>query len=104
MSKSVKLEKVITVFIIDNVHKAMALYAGTNRNALLEYIAKVAPSPESSFWRVITSLCEVLPQGSDDYKQATGLLLNKDSLIRESKNIQQSKGAQGRTVLILYMK
>ncbi len=82
-------------FIIDNVHKAMALYDGTNRNGLLEYISKVALSPESSFWRVITSLCEVLPQGSDDYKQATGLLLNKDSLIRESKDIQQSTGAQG---------
>ena len=83
------------IFIIDNVHKAMALYAGINRNALLEYILKVASNSESSFWRVITSLCEVLPQGSDDLKQATGLLLNKESLIRESKNIQKSKGTQG---------
>jgi adenine-specific DNA methylase len=83
------------VFIIDSVHKAMGLYAGTNRNALLEYITKVASLSESSFWRVVTSLCEVLPQGSDDLKQATGLLLNKDSLIRESKNIQQSTGEQG---------
>jgi putative DNA methylase len=82
-------------FIIDNVHKAMALYAGTKRNTLIEYVGKIASSPESSFWRVVTSLCEVLPQGSDDFKQATGLLLNKDSLIRESKNIQQSAGAQG---------
>ncbi len=82
-------------FIIDFVHKAMALYEGANRYALLAYIAKVAASPDNSFWRVITSLCEILPQGSDDYKQASGLLLNKDSLIRESKNIQQSAGAQG---------
>lgn len=82
------------VFIIDNVHKAMALYEGTNRSELIEYISKAAISPESSFWRVITSLYEVLPQGSDDYKQAAGLLLNKDSLIRESKTIQPS-GTQG---------
>lgn len=82
-------------FIIDFVHKAMALYEGANRNALLAYIAKVAASPDNSFWRVITSLCEILPQGSDDYKQASGLLLNKDSLIRESKIIQQSGGEQG---------
>lgn len=82
-------------FIIDYVHKAMSLYGGTNRTILLEYITKIASSPENSFWRVITSLCEILPQGSDDYKQATGLLLNKDSLIRESKNLQQSTGAQG---------
>lgn len=81
--------------IIDFVHKAMALYYGANRNALLAYIAKVAASPENSFWRVITSLCEILPQGSDDYKQASGLLLNKESLIRESKNLQQSTEAQG---------
>jgi len=82
-------------FIIDFVHKAMVLYEGANRNALLAYIAKVAATPDNSFWRVVTSLCEILPQGSDDYKQASGLLLNKDSLIRESKNIQQSTGAQG---------
>jgi hypothetical protein len=82
-------------FIIDNVHKAMALYSGTNRITLIEYIGKIASSPDSSFWRVVTSLCEVLAPGSDDFKQATGLLLNKDSLIRESKNIQQSTGAQG---------
>jgi len=82
-------------FIIDNVHKAMTLFEGVNRRVLLEYISKVAVSPDSSFWRVITSLCEVLPQGSDDYKQAIGLLLNKESLIRESKNIQQSTGEQG---------
>ena len=73
-------------FLIDFVHKAMTLYKGTNRNALLQYISKVASSPESSFWRVVTSLCEVLPAGCEDHKQATGLLLNKDSLMRESKN------------------
>lgn len=82
-------------FIIDYVHRAMALYSGTNRKDLLNYISRVASSPDSSFWRVITSLCEILPQGSDDYKQAAGLLLNKDSLLRESKNIQQSKDSQG---------
>ncbi len=72
-------------FLIDQVHRAMALYKGTNRTALLQYIGKNASSPESSFWRVITSLCEVLPSGSEDHKQAIGLLTNKESLIRESK-------------------
>jgi hypothetical protein len=37
---------------------------------------------------VVTSLCEVLPAGSEDHKQALGLLTNKDSLIRESKTVQ----------------
>ncbi len=75
-------------FLIDHAHKAMALYKGTNRNALLQYIGRVAAQPESSFWRVITSLCEVLPAGGEDHKQGIGLLTNKDSLIRESKMLQ----------------
>lgn len=81
-------------FLIDLVHRAMALYKGTNRPALLQYIGKVAAQPESNFWRVITSLCEVLPQGSEDHKQAVGLLTNKDSLIRESKNVQTATTTQ----------
>lgn len=81
-------------FLIDLVHRAMALYKGTNRTALLQYIGKVAAQPESNFWRVITSLCEVLPQGSEDHKQAIGLLTNKDSLIRESKTVQTATTTQ----------
>ena len=80
--------------LIDKVHKAMALYKGTNRNALLQYLDKVAASPENSFWRVLTSLKEILPAGSDDLVQATGLLTNKDSLIRESKNVKNIKAEQ----------
>lgn len=74
-------------FLIDMVHRAMALYKGNNRKVLLQYIAKVAAQPENNFWRVVTSLCEVLPAGSEDHKQAFGLLTNKDSLIRESKAV-----------------
>jgi hypothetical protein len=71
--------------LIDQVHHAMALYKGTNRTLLLQFISKVASQPEGSFWRVVTAISEVLPNGSDDYKQAIGLNANKDSLIRESK-------------------
>lgn len=76
-------------FLIDQVHRAMALYKGTNRKELLQYIGQKASNADSSFWRVITSLCEILPSGCDDHKQATGLLTNKESLIRESKSIQK---------------
>jgi len=81
-------------YLIDTVHKAMALYQGTNRNSLLQYIGQVAANPESSFWRVVTSLCEVLPAGSEDFKQANGLLANKESLIRESRQLNVSKPEQ----------
>ncbi|MCX7650093.1 MAG: hypothetical protein N2050_06015, partial [Flavobacteriales bacterium] len=80
--------------LIDLVHRAMHLYQSGDRKALLQYIYKVAPGPENAFWRVLTSLCEVLPTGSEDYKQASGLLTNKDSLIRESKTLQQASVKQ----------
>lgn len=81
-------------FLIDQVHRAMALYKGTNRSDLLQYIGQKASNPDSSFWRVVTSLCEILPSGCDDHKQATGLHTNKESLIRESKTIQKTESTQ----------
>lgn len=80
-------------FLIDQVHRAMALFTGP-RNDLLLYIGQKASNMDSSFWRVITSLCEILPASSDDYKQATGLRTNKESLIRDSKSIQDPESAQ----------
>ncbi|MDP2423509.1 MAG: DUF1156 domain-containing protein [Bacteroidales bacterium] len=80
--------------LIDKVHRAMALYKGSNRVSVLEYLSRVALSPESSFWRVLNSICEVLPAGSDDHKQASGLLANKDSLIRDSKAFRDSQPSQ----------
>jgi adenine-specific DNA methylase len=81
--------------IIDIVHKAIWLYKGTSRNLLLEFISKVADSPESSFWRVLTSLCEILPNGTDDYTQSIGLLTNKESLIKESRTLKNNITEQG---------
>ncbi len=77
--------------LIDQVHRAMALYKGSDREALLAYISKVASTAESGVWRVLTSLAELLPAGSDDHKQATGLLSNKDSLMRESKQVRSGE-------------
>ena len=73
--------------LIDKVHKAMWLYDPKtgNRNALLEFIGKVeALSDSSSFWRVLTSLKE-LTKGTEDFKQVSGLLENKENLIRDSR-------------------
>jgi len=80
--------------LIDRVHRALSLYAEADRGALLQYIARIAAEPGSAFWRVLTALCEVLPSGSEDQKQALGLLTNKDSLIRESKNPIAAAGVQ----------
>lgn len=71
--------------LIDLAHRAMWLYKSGNRLALLSFIGRVASSPDSSFWRVLTSLDELLPKGMDDQKQVAGLLESKDNLIRESR-------------------
>lgn len=76
-------------FLIDQAHRAMALYKKGNRTTLLQYIDKVGSQTENSFWRVLTSLKEILPTGSDDHIQASGLLTNKDSLIRESMHTKK---------------
>jgi adenine-specific DNA methylase len=80
--------------LIDQVHRAMYLYQGTKRSDLLEHISKVADSAEKPFWRVLTSLLELLPAGCSDHKQASGLLSNRDSLIRESKQVTENQGVQ----------
>ena len=80
--------------LIDGVHRALWLYQSGDRAALLRHIALVADAPESPFWRVLVSLLEVLPAGSDDQAQALGLLANKDSLIRESKTAPGTAGEQ----------
>lgn len=82
-------------YLIDQVHKAMALYKGTNRSALLDYINEHASAPDGSFWRVVTSLDELLPKECDDQKLTKGLLTTKESLIRESKETQKTIVQQG---------
>lgn len=71
--------------LIDQAHRAMSLYKRGDRRALLDFVGRVAPSADASFWRVLTSLDELLPKGMDDHKQAAGMLENKDNLIRESQ-------------------
>ncbi len=79
---------------IDKAHRAMFLFKSGNRPALLQFVAMNAATPESSFWRVLASLVEILPIGIDDYKQASELLANKDSLIRESISAQKVSTTQ----------
>ena len=82
--------------LIDQIHRAMFLYKG-NRSLLLQYIGKVAGSPDNSFWRVLTSICEILPKNADkdsDYIQAFGLMTNKESLIRECKSSEKPEVTQ----------
>lgn len=81
--------------LIDQAHRAMSLYKRGDRRALLDFIGKVAAAPDASFWRVLTSLDELLPKGMDDQKQAAGLLENKDNLIRESQTARAAAEQAG---------
>jgi hypothetical protein len=71
----------------------MHLFSGV-RGQLVTYVAKVAPSTDDSFWRVATALAEVLPPGSNDHKLASGLAVNKDSLLRDAKQVTAQEMAQ----------
>jgi adenine-specific DNA methylase len=82
--------------LIDIAHRLMYLYSSPNRALLLKYIDANASDAESMVWRVVTSLAELLPKDIEDYKLATGLLTNKEQLIRESKNTTAPKAEQTR--------
>jgi putative DNA methylase len=83
-------------YLIDQVHRAMFLYKGTDRPALLAYIKQFAESTESPFWRVVVAIDELLPKGSSDHEQTRGLLSQKENLIRESKARAVVYAPQGR--------
>jgi putative DNA methylase len=76
--------------LLDQAHRALGLYRKGQREPLLRHLARVGSSAEMPFWRVLTALGEVLPAGSDDQKQTTGLLADRDSLLRESKQLGQA--------------
>jgi putative DNA methylase len=91
-TKKRNLGETANASLIDKVHKAMWLYDTKTgkRETLLELIGKVEVSPDnSSFWRVLTSLKE-LTKGTEDFKQASGLLENKENLIRDSREKRES--------------
>ncbi len=90
-----KLGTQVTSFVIDKVHKAMSLFQSENRAALIEFLGTSAPTNDAPFWRICTALAEVLPNGCDDHKQLTGLLANKESLIREAQRRKQETPEQG---------
>lgn len=70
--------------LIDQVHRALGHFQG-KRKDLLSYIFRVATHTEGAFWRVLTSLREVLPNGSEDHTQVTNMLSSKENLLREAK-------------------
>lgn len=80
--------------LIDQVHRAMILYRNPNRNALLAYLGRHAPSEHDPFWRVVNSLAEVLPAGSADHDAVTGMITNKENLLKEAKQADIQKPQQ----------
>ncbi len=83
---------------IDIAQRMMFLFDPKNgtRSALLKYISEKAPTSESSIWRVLNSLAELLPKSKEikDRELATGLLSNQENLLREAKNIENASDEQ----------
>ena len=67
--------------LIDQVQQAMMLWSKENRPKLLRHIKLVGSEANNSFWRVLASLKELLPDG-DDLKQVNELLANSEELIQ----------------------
>jgi putative DNA methylase len=80
--------------LIDGVHRAMKAYKGGNRGQLLKAVSECGPDGAHPFWRVLTSLAEVLPGGSEDLSLAKELLANKDNLLREARQVGQPSATQ----------
>jgi len=80
--------------LIDQVQQAMSLWQKEDRAKLLQLIKITGSDVSGSFWRVLASLKELLPEG-DDLKQVNGLLSNRDDLIRDAKRETKHEGVQG---------
>lgn len=76
--------------LLDQAHRALSLYHRGQRRPLVQHLARVAPAPERPFWRVLTALGEVLPAGADDHRLTAGLLADRDSLLREVKQLDHA--------------
>ena len=76
--------------LIDKVHRAMWLYGCGDEMNLLPFISKYGQDLNNEFWHVFVVLKELLPVGTDDYIQASGLLQNAESLIRRSKELPKT--------------
>lgn len=78
--------------LINQVHRAMNIWAGGERRELLHHIKTVGSEPNSPFWRVLASLKELLPEG-DDLTQVQGLISNSADLIQHcSEEITYTQG------------
>ena len=76
-------------FAIDRAHRAMFLFKSAHRENLLKYLSEYASTSEAHVWRVLNSLFEILPNGTEDHKQVSGLLTNKDSLLRDAQGLEK---------------
>lgn len=67
--------------LIDQVHRAMATWKSGNREKMLRHIKTVGSDANNSFWRVLSSLKELLPEG-DDRTQVQEIIANSADLIQ----------------------
>lgn len=67
--------------LIDQVHRAMAIWQKGDRTLILRHIKEVGSEASKPFWRVLASLKELLPDG-DDLTQVQELISNSADLIQ----------------------
>lgn len=64
---------------ITQAHRAIILWRQQDRIRILRFVRDIAPEKESTLWRLLATLKELLPAG-DELKQVQGLLQNSEDL------------------------
>ena len=70
---------------INQAHRAILLNRAQDRHQLLLLVRDIAPNEESTLWRLLATLKELLPQDNDDRTQVVNLLQNAQTLRQDAK-------------------
>jgi hypothetical protein len=76
--------------LIDQLHHAMQLWKEERRAELVEYLREHGLTDHAPFWKLAQALFEVLPRGEEDWKLASVLLGERETLRMESKRTEIS--------------
>jgi putative DNA methylase len=72
-------------FLIDALHRAMSLWRGEKRRDLVMYLSERNLLEDGAFWKLAQALFEVLPRDLEDWKFASTLLSERETLRAEGK-------------------
>jgi putative DNA methylase len=85
--------------MVDAMHRACQLWEKGQRTELNRLLAQTGCGGSGAFWQFCQAVAECLLNGSKEKQLLEGLLIGKDSYVRESAEIvagEEPKAQQGR--------